>query len=204
MARTGERSLRAMPVPRLRAAPSDAQHTVTSGAARRRQQPAGAARCQGQVPPGKTGAAMRGRWVTSTAILFALAACASTGAVFPSGAPLGVDGARLLLTRTGFGAAPAELAAFAPLTREQAVDRLLASTDTRAVTPVPPILDDPASMKRPGRDATDDERKAYRRQQRDAALALRAWWLHEMLVTPSPLTERMTLFWHGHFATSVQ
>ncbi|HEY5366686.1 MAG TPA: DUF1800 domain-containing protein [Casimicrobiaceae bacterium] len=151
--------------------------------------------------------------MTGTAILFALAACASTGALSLSGAPLapspsrtllGIDGARLLLTRTGFGAAPAELAAFAPLTREQAVDRLLASTDTRAVTPVPPILGDPASMKGPARDATDDERKAYRRQQRDAALALRAWWLHEMLVTPSPLTERMTLFWHGHFATGVQ
>src|SRR4029078_5126264 len=25
-----------------------------------------------------------------------------------------------------------------------------------------------------------------------------------MLATPSPLTERMTLFWHGHFATSIQ
>src|SRR4029078_13412133 len=25
-----------------------------------------------------------------------------------------------------------------------------------------------------------------------------------MLATPSPLTERMTLFWHGHFATRIQ
>jgi len=35
-------------------------------------------------------------------------------------------------------------------------------------------------------------------------LELRAWWLREMLATESPLTERMTLFWHGHFATSQQ
>jgi uncharacterized protein (DUF1800 family) len=31
-----------------------------------------------------------------------------------------------------------------------------------------------------------------------------AWWLHEMIVSPTPLRERMTLFWHHHFATSLQ
>jgi uncharacterized protein (DUF1800 family) len=30
----------------------------------------------------------------------------------------------------------------------------------------------------------------------------RAWWLYRMLYTPHPLRERMTLFWHNHFATS--
>lgn len=28
------------------------------------------------------------------------------------------------------------------------------------------------------------------------------WWLHRMRHTPAPLVEKMTLFWHGHFATS--
>jgi len=31
---------------------------------------------------------------------------------------------------------------------------------------------------------------------------LRAWWLRRMIETPHPLLERMTLFWHGHFALS--
>jgi uncharacterized protein (DUF1800 family) len=31
---------------------------------------------------------------------------------------------------------------------------------------------------------------------------LSAWWLYVMLHSPHPLRERMTLFWHGHFATS--
>jgi uncharacterized protein (DUF1800 family) len=31
---------------------------------------------------------------------------------------------------------------------------------------------------------------------------LRAWWLYRMLHAPHPLGEKMTLFWHGHFATS--
>ncbi|MBN1509699.1 MAG: DUF1800 domain-containing protein, partial [Sedimentisphaerales bacterium] len=29
---------------------------------------------------------------------------------------------------------------------------------------------------------------------------LRAWWLRRMIETPHPLLEKMTLFWHGHFA----
>jgi uncharacterized protein (DUF1800 family) len=31
---------------------------------------------------------------------------------------------------------------------------------------------------------------------------LRAWWLRRMLETPFPLLEKLTLFWHGHFAVS--
>jgi uncharacterized protein (DUF1800 family) len=33
---------------------------------------------------------------------------------------------------------------------------------------------------------------------------LRHWWLERMMNGPAPLLEKMTLFWHGHFATSVQ
>ncbi len=31
---------------------------------------------------------------------------------------------------------------------------------------------------------------------------LRAWWLRRMMDTPQPLLEKMTLFWHGYFATN--
>ncbi len=31
---------------------------------------------------------------------------------------------------------------------------------------------------------------------------LKAWWVYRMLLGPDPLAERMTLFWHNHFATS--
>jgi len=31
---------------------------------------------------------------------------------------------------------------------------------------------------------------------------LRAWWLRRIIQTPHPLLEKMTLFWHGHFATN--
>jgi uncharacterized protein (DUF1800 family) len=32
---------------------------------------------------------------------------------------------------------------------------------------------------------------------------LRAWWLSHMLHSPHPLQEKITLFWHNHFATSL-
>jgi uncharacterized protein (DUF1800 family) len=31
---------------------------------------------------------------------------------------------------------------------------------------------------------------------------LKGWWAYRMLCGPDPLTERLTLMWHGHFATS--
>jgi hypothetical protein len=35
----------------------------------------------------------------------------------------------------------------------------------------------------------------------DGQLA-RAWWVYRMLLSPHPLREKLTLFWHNHFATS--
>ncbi len=34
----------------------------------------------------------------------------------------------------------------------------------------------------------------------DSTEGLRAWWLRRMIQTPDPLKEKMTLFWHNHFA----
>ncbi len=36
----------------------------------------------------------------------------------------------------------------------------------------------------------------------ESAEGIRAWWLRRMIQTPHPLLEKMTLFWHGHFALS--
>jgi hypothetical protein len=35
------------------------------------------------------------------------------------------------------------------------------------------------------------------------AFELRGWWLYAILQSPFPLQEKMTLFWHNHFATSI-
>src|SRR5436309_5033867 len=35
------------------------------------------------------------------------------------------------------------------------------------------------------------------------AVSLRGWWLYTMLHSLHPLREKLTLFWHDHFATSI-
>jgi uncharacterized protein (DUF1800 family) len=117
--------------------------------------------------------------------------------------PMGADEARHLLARTGFGPTPAEVAAFASLTRAEAVERLLVPGGPTARTAVPDWVGEFIPLRRV-QQLSPDERKAFQREQLDKSLQLRAWWLHEMLTTDAPLTERMTLFWHNHFVSSQQ
>ena len=131
--------------------------------------------------------------------LLALAFLVAASAVHAE--PIGEEGARHLLGRAGFGATPAEVAAFAPLERAEAVDRLLAGARREAVTPPPASATTFEPYPRLGQ-LPEEERKAARQKLVREGLELREWWMREMLDTPSPLTERMTLFWHNHFATS--
>jgi uncharacterized protein (DUF1800 family) len=57
-------------------------------------------------------------------------------------------------------------------------------------------------------DASEDERSVWEGLRGGAIAAgdprrLRAYWLYRMLFGGDPLRERLTLFWHGHFATSL-
>lgn len=137
-------------------------------------------------------------WCNRIACCLATVVVGSTAAV---AAPvLDFNDARHLLSRTGFGATEAEVQAFVGLSREQAADRLLRGARSEAVTPPPASVDrfeSPRGLKR----LDDDERKDFMRRQFLISVELRSWWLQEMLVTPSPLTERMTLFWHNHFVS---
>jgi uncharacterized protein (DUF1800 family) len=129
-----------------------------------------------------------------------LAASLPAGAAVPV---LGYDDARHLLNRTQFSASDAEIRRFAGMTRAEAADALLANSGTTAVTPPPAIVSEPLDRRRPN-ELTEQERKAYRREQFEKGVELRAWWYREMLDSRSPLTEKMTLFWHNHFVSSQQ
>ncbi len=118
-------------------------------------------------------------------------------------APMGRADAWHLLARTGFGAAPADVERFATLSREAAIDALLTDVRRRATLLPPAWAHRYERVFRPGMTA-EQRRAANRREQVERGLELRAWWVAEMLATPTPLTERMTLFWHNHFATSQQ
>lgn len=123
--------------------------------------------------------------------------------LWAAAAPMGFDEARHLLNRTSFAANLEDIESFAKLTRAQAVDQLLAWTAGKIVTPPPAWIDEFESPRKL-RDASEEERKAFQRRQFEKGTELRAWWLTEMLTTPSPLSEKMVLFWHNHFVSSLQ
>jgi len=113
---------------------------------------------------------------------------------------LDFDDARHLLNRTGFGATELEIRGFVGLTREQAVERLLRGARSEAAT-APPASVGKFVSPRGLRSLDDEARKEFVRRQFVISVEMRNWWLEEMLETPSPLTERMTLFWHNHFVS---
>ena len=119
-------------------------------------------------------------------------------------APLGFDDARHLLNRTSLAAAPEDIAAFGRLTRQQAVDRLLAAAPGGAITPPPAWVDEPFQSLRRFRTMSAEERKLAQREVFQRSFELQSWWLTEFLATRAPLAEKMTLFWHNHFVTSFQ
>lgn len=54
------------------------------------------------------------------------------------------------------------------------------------------------------KDATPDEKKAVRKMGRNKLKDLNTWWLSQMATSPSFLREKMTFFWHGHFACNLR
>ncbi len=142
-------------------------------------------------------------WLGLSVFILLLVVCTAPATAQTVGAAMGFDEARHLLNRTSFAAQVDEINDFAKLTRAQAVDRLLAATRRQASYPPPEWSQTYVRPFHPG--MTQEERmKANRREMVERGLELRTWWVAEMLSTPSPLTERMTLFWHNHFATSQQ
>jgi uncharacterized protein (DUF1800 family) len=129
------------------------------------------------------------------------ASALAAGAAFAQ--PIGPDAARHLLNRTGFDARPDQIDAMAALSRREAVERLLVGATTEARTPAPGWTGEFISP-RQLKNLSGDERKQFQRQQVERAIELKNWWVAEMIATPSPLTECMTLFWHNHFTSSVQ
>ena len=107
-----------------------------------------------------------------------------------------------LYRRAGFGATPEQLAAAAPGGFTAAVDALLDQSGPDAADAVP--TPSPFLTNRDGQPETVEERKArqvVRQQQRRDIIG---WWLERMTVSDRPLREKLTFFWHAHFATSLE
>src|SRR5436190_13718114 len=116
-----------------------------------------------------------------------------------------------LLNRAGFGGTPAEIEKLVALGQEQAVSHFVDYEKIQDNTHDPDwAKPDPDRVERfmAARSAPEEERKKMQRQeqqtQRQHMLELKRWWLERMASGPRPLQEKMVLFWHGHFATSME
>ena len=88
-----------------------------------------------------------------------------------------------LLRRAGFGGSPTQITTLARLDIRQIVDRVL---DTTANPPVVAPV---------GLGASD---KGY-----EQWVKMTHWWLDRMATGPTPIVEKMTLFWHGHLCSGI-
>lgn len=127
--------------------------------------------------------------------------------------------ARHLLWRVGYAGTPREVRELQAMGHDRAVAHLV---DYKGIddSALPPLELDPDVLRK----LTDDERKRYRDARRNGDQdtldeqrrmnlknrgddrkmmgKLRQWWIDRILTTPRPAEERLTLLWHGHFASS--
>lgn len=125
--------------------------------------------------------------------------CAASAQALPT------DEARHLLGRIGFAPTPTAIAGLADKDRPTAVRYLVRKARATAKTPPPKWIDD--WVARPDRGMgklSKAQRKTTRRKLKRRAEDLRLWWFTEMMTTPAPAGEVMTLFWHNHFTSSLK
>jgi uncharacterized protein (DUF1800 family) len=101
-----------------------------------------------------------------------------------------------LYHRFGFGPRPGEFRT--ALTQGiQATQQNILKIDTQTI--VAPEFTDPGPRPAPNSEGIVEYSRLLRYQNQ----LLLLWWLDQMVVTTNPLNEKMTWFWHGHWATSL-
>ena len=111
-----------------------------------------------------------------------------------------------LFRRAGFGLRPEELDQFTALGVQGAVDYLInydQLTDPADSLYPPPDLSQYSTTPVPASQRTLATQQAQGKLRAQAKVAIQEWWVNRMLTTSRPLQEKMTLFWHGHFATGI-
>ncbi|MEZ4891963.1 MAG: DUF1800 domain-containing protein [Saprospiraceae bacterium] len=126
------------------------------------------------------------------------------GTLNPYNGPWGYEQAAHLLRRTGFGLKKSEVDALMAMDMDSAVDQVLA---------VPANLPSPPLNNYNNPDFTDPNvplGQTWVNQpfEQDAEFyrveSWRGWWLDRMINQSFSIQERLTLFWHNHFATETQ
>ena len=129
----------------------------------------------------------------------------------------GYEEAGHLLRRAGFGGTPPQILALSNMGLDDAVDHLLlwervpddsSATSFRSDIMYPLEQSQRQRRERARREGDEgtlekfrNDRQARQREDRRQMRAMQSWWLERLVETSRPLLEKLTLFWHGHFAT---
>jgi uncharacterized protein (DUF1800 family) len=104
--------------------------------------------------------------------------------------PWNMQRAALLFRRAGFGASEEELKKALQESPLFSIDRLLGKNQTDASASE--AFEEESAILAKGVLAGGEARN------------LASWWLHRLLHSPAAAIEKLTLFWHGHFATGAE
>jgi uncharacterized protein (DUF1800 family) len=115
-----------------------------------------------------------------------------------------------LMNRAGFGGSPEDIENLRKMGLNRAVSWFVDYERVPDNTPAPDWAQPDAEViarREAIRNAADPETRRMLQQQQNqeqySQMAdLRYWWVRRMALGPRPFQEKMTLFWHGHFATS--
>ncbi len=99
-----------------------------------------------------------------------------------------------LLRRAGFGGTPEEIEKLRLLGPELAVEQLLTWNAQDGTESNPNYVG--ATFDGYIKDGVDLIKSLNR-----ISPVVQLWWVHKMLTTTQPMKEKLTLFWHGHFAS---
>lgn len=135
----------------------------------------------------------------------------------------GFSEAQHLLNRAGFGGTRRQVETLRTMGVDAAVDTLVdyQPIDHQSPSPFEPSADIVRPLTRDQRrmiariraEGDSEEiqqlaaesrqrRSERRRTDRQQYQAAQSWWLQQMIATPRPLEEKLTLLWHGHFASN--
>ena len=127
--------------------------------------------------------------------------------------------AQHLLQRAGFGGTPQQIQALAKLGLEKSVEYIVNYRSLPDSSPTtlddydkniirPPTRTEQAAIRKARKIGNEEivdkfrtERQRRQRADRKQITEMEQWWLRRLIATPRPLEEKLTLFWHGHFAT---
>jgi len=112
-----------------------------------------------------------------------------------------------LLNRAAFGGSPEEIQRLHAMGHAAAVRSLIRRGEEEDLFPAPELV--PMNYRRIAKTSMTPEelaaaKKIMQIQLREQTQEARAWWIRRMASTPFPAREKCVLFWHGHWATSIE